>query len=253
MKNPLQRAIKRLSHRLIPPSVLKHQIAHRNWRRGEIEIRYLDRLVNPTQASIDIGAYLGAYTYYLAKLTKHVHAFEPQLYCNRFLSKAFGTNVSIYDCALSNYEGQVAMRHAGDAIPNQGASLESGEKTHHSPLDNASSMTVEVKRLDSFGLSDIGFIKIDAEGEETNVLEGAEETIANNRPTLLIEIEQRHRQGDIYEVFRGIEALGYRGEFICDGEIRSLKTFSVDHHQHARLAGDRTKPYINNFIFRANS
>ncbi len=253
MKTSLQRTIKRISHQLIPPRVLKHQIAYRNWRRGEIEIRYLDQLINPAQGSIDIGAYLGAYTYYLAKLTRHVHAFEPQTNCNRFLRSAFKQNVSVYEYALSNYEGRVAMRNAGDEMPNQGASLESSEKSRHTTSDDDSAVTVDVKRLDSFDLNNIGFIKIDAEGEETNVIEGATQTIANNRPTLLIEIEQRHRQGNIYDVFREIEALGYRGEFICEGEIRALKSFSVDEHQHARLAGDRSKSYINNFIFKSNT
>ncbi|MGR8948699.1 MAG: FkbM family methyltransferase, partial [Gammaproteobacteria bacterium] len=129
MKNPLQRALKRAAHQFLPPSLLKYQIAYRNWRRGEIEIRHLGELVNPGRASIDVGAYLGAYTYFLAKLTTHVHAFEPQTNCSQFLRRAYSSNVTIYDCALSNYEGSVGMRHAGDEFPNQGASLLSGEKS----------------------------------------------------------------------------------------------------------------------------
>ena len=250
MKNPLQRGLKRVAHRFISPKLLKHQIALRNWRRGEIEIRYLRQLVSNDKAAIDVGAFLGAYTYFLSKLTPYVHAFEPQQSCCEFLRRAYTKQVTIYDCALSNYEGVVAMRDGGGKQPNQGASLSSGEKStaRHSAVNNVADVTV--RRLDDFALENIGFIKIDAEGEETNVLEGAAETLRVNRPTLLIEIEQRHRQGDIYDVFRDIEAKGYRGEFIIDNEFRSLTSFSVEHHQHARLAGDKSKPYINNFIFR---
>ena len=249
MKNPLQRGFKQLAHRFVPPTLLKHQIAFRNWRRGEIEIRHLGELVDRNRAAIDVGAYLGAYTYFLAKLTTHVFAFEPQQSGYQFLQRAYGERVTVYDCALSNYDGAVAMHTSAGSLPNQGASLAAGEKSTGNGTKLTNTVDVQVHRLDHFELNNIGFIKIDAEGEETNVLSGAESTLQRNRPTLLIEIEQRHRQGDIYDVFRDIEARGYRGEFILAGERRSLKTFSVEHHQHARLAGDKSKPYINNFIF----
>ena len=48
--------------------------------------------------------------------------------------------------------------------------------------------TVEVKTLDSYNFTNVGFIKIDVEGYEKFVLEGAVNTIANNRPTLQLEI-----------------------------------------------------------------
>jgi FkbM family methyltransferase len=266
MKNRFQRTLKHLSHRVIPPAVLKHQIAWRNWRRGEPEIRYLKNLVDPNRAAIDVGAYLGAYTYFLARLAPAVYAFEPQQSCYQFLSRAYTKPVYIYQCALSNHEGVVGMRNGGDAMPNQGASLITGQKTnqHTNSVGDSSNqngnqngdqnseslVNVQVKRLDSFELNNIGFIKIDAEGEETNVLDGAEHTIAKNMPCLLIEIEQRHRQDDIYDVFSQIEALGYQGEYLLEGERHALQTFSVEHHQQARLAGDKNMPYINNFIFR---
>ena len=250
MKNPLQRGLKRLAYRFVSPKLLKHQIALRNWRRGEIEIRYLSHLVNRDKAAIDVGAFMGAYTYFLTKHSAHVHAFEPQQRCCEFLRRAYGSRATIYACALSNYAGVVAMHAGGDLVPNQGASLSGGEKSTHQRFGPSTTVDVSVKRLDDFDLSNIGFIKIDAEGEETNVLEGAQQTLSANRPILLIEIEQRHRQGDIYDVFSDIEALGYHGEYIINDEFRSLKTFSVEQYQRARLAGDKSQPYINNFIFR---
>lgn len=253
MKNRFQRTLKRLSHQLVPPRLLKHQIALRNWRRGEPEIRVLKTLVPPDRGAIDVGAYLGAYTYFLARLSPRVHAFEPQPECFRFLSSAYSVPVHIHQCALSNQEGTIGMTHANDTIPNQGASLVSGEKSAAHEFDPSTDiLEVEVKKLDSFDLSNIGFIKIDAEGEETNVLSGAQQLISTQRPVLLIEIEQRHREEDIAEVFRHIKSLGYAGEFLLNKEFQPLSVFSVEQHQQARLAGDKTKPYINNFIFRPN-
>ena len=48
---------------------------------------------------------------------------------------------------------------------------------------------VEMRRLDSFHLNHISFIKIDTENFEQEVLKGAAETIAKNRPVMLIEIQ----------------------------------------------------------------
>lgn len=249
MKNRFQSALKRTAHRVIPPALLKYQIAWRNWRRGEVEIRYLSSLVDRNRLSVDVGAYLGAYTFFLSRLSQGVHAFEPQLACYEFLNRAYAEPVIVHRCALSNHSGTVAMNHAADNTPNQGASLVTSEKSINKPNENLALVAVE--RLDNFHLQNVGFIKIDAEGEETNVLAGAQQTIARDKPTLLIEIEQRHRDGDIYQVFADIEALGYVGEFILDNKIEPLSAFSVQRHQHARLAGNKQMPYINNFIFKA--
>ena len=50
-----------------------------------------------------------------------------------------------------------------------------------------------MKRLDDIKIkNDIGFIKIDVEGHEKNVIQGGLDTIKKNKPVLLIEIEEKH-------------------------------------------------------------
>lgn len=46
---------------------------------------------------------------------------------------------------------------------------------------------VKVTTLDSFDFVDIGFIKLDVEGYETKILQGAVRTIENNNPTIVVE------------------------------------------------------------------
>jgi hypothetical protein len=41
--------------------------------------------------------------------------------------------------------------------------------------------------MDSLGLDDIDFIKIDTEGYEEAVLQGAEHTVLRDRPTIIVE------------------------------------------------------------------
>jgi FkbM family methyltransferase len=48
-------------------------------------------------------------------------------------------------------------------------------------------MPVHMQTLDSLGLVDVGFLKIDVEGHELAVLRGANETIAKNRPVVFME------------------------------------------------------------------
>src|SRR6202008_673039 len=47
---------------------------------------------------------------------------------------------------------------------------------------------VVVGTLDGFALSEVRFIKIDVEGSENDVLNGARATIARDRPVLLLEL-----------------------------------------------------------------
>ena len=47
---------------------------------------------------------------------------------------------------------------------------------------------VEVVTLDSLGFTGVGFIKVDVEGAELQVLEGARMLLARDRPILLIEL-----------------------------------------------------------------
>ena len=58
--------------------------------------------------------------------------------------------------------------------------------------DTVETIRVPLRTLDSYNLSNIGFIKIDVEGHELDVLRGAEVTLRRDQPNLLIEIENRH-------------------------------------------------------------
>jgi FkbM family methyltransferase len=48
--------------------------------------------------------------------------------------------------------------------------------------------TIQCTTIDSYNFQNVGFIKIDVEGYEKFVLEGAEKTILSNRPTIQLEI-----------------------------------------------------------------
>lgn len=78
-------------------------------------------------------------------------------------------------------------------------------------------IAVETATLNSFNLSHVSFIKIDVEGHEFSVLQGAQRTLAASRPNLLIEVQDRTRPGALAAVFRMLGGLGYEGHFVERG------------------------------------
>ncbi len=249
MKKKRNKPLKKLAYALLPPRLLKYQIALRNYRRGEPEIRLLKDLSPAGKVAIDIGAFMGAYTWFLERSASHVHVFEPQPACAEFIQRACRANVTVHNCALHDHSGLCKMSLPAGTEPSQAARIDVDQNNAEA---DAAMQTIEValKTLDEFNLDDVGFIKIDAEGAEENIIHGASQTLQRCRPKLLIEIEQRHVERPIEQIFETVLNQGYRGSFFINGEIRELSEFSVDEHQHARLAGDRSKFYINNFIFR---
>ena len=114
---------------------------------------------------------------------------------------------------------------------------------------------VPVKRLDDLHLNHVGLVKIDVEGHELAVLRGAMDTLRRNRPTIVLEAEERHHANAVADITALLSELGFRGYFNLDGERRPVEEFDAGAHQHpANIVGaeDDWAPhgvYVNNFVF----
>ena len=107
---------------------------------------------------------------------------------------------------------------------------------------------ISVRTLDEFAIPNVGFLKIDVEGLELDVLEGAIKTISRDRPAMLIEIEQRyHPERSITDIFDRLGALGYRGYFVLNRRLHSIAHFDV--HRMQTALHDSSPDYVNNFLF----
>ena len=98
----------------------------------------------------------------------------------------------------------------------------------------------------------MGFIKIQAEGHEAHVLAGATKTVARERPTLLVALQERHRPGIVAEVDAVLEATGYRGWFIWDDALVPIASFSPELHQPPAAVprpGDRGRHHYAFWFF----
>jgi hypothetical protein len=110
---------------------------------------------------------------------------------------------------------------------------------------------VNVATLDSFGLSDIAFIKIDVEGHELSVLRGAVETIVRSRPNLLVEVEESRVPGCFQAVSDLLASLDYCGFWFDGEEMKSIKNFqlAVQQVNRPKFGEKKSRGYINNFIW----
>ncbi|MCB1093191.1 MAG: FkbM family methyltransferase [Verrucomicrobiae bacterium] len=229
----------------------------RAWYGGraiEPEIRWLSRWCPPDKIAIDVGANRGDYALYLCRLAREVWCFEPNPGLARELRRLLaGQPVRVENTGLGSAEGELILQIPcveGKEIHGW-ASVDrdfTGESWQGRPIRHVRREPIRIRTLDSYGFQEVGFIKIDVEGHEFEVLRGAEALLRAQRPNLLVEIEQRHHGGrSIHEIFDWLADLGYAGHFLRDGKLRPLAEFDV--------ATDQARPdedgYLFNFYFTA--
>lgn len=171
----------------------------------------------PKATLIDVGASTGCYTLlakYHPDLT--VHAFEPvpltsgvlreNVYLNQLDSK-----VVVSRLGVSNYSGEGVLHSIKD-LGGSGVSMVNGTPAYHKDCED---LPVRVVTLDDYCATFKvvpTFIKIDTEGGEKFVLEGALETIQRHHPFLLVEYSQENANQYGYPsntIILMLEDLGY--------------------------------------------
>lgn len=197
------------------------------------------------KVSLDIGANRGIYTYWLARYSASVIAFEPSAaYCSR-LRSASPPNVDVRQCAVSDATGSGMLR-----VPLVDGRMEFGLSTLEgtNSLRGLDARQIDVRKaaLDDLGLSNVGMIKIDVEGHELSVLQGALGLLKRERPRLVIELEERYRPHAANSARELLERLGYQGFFLMEDRLHGIAEFDPATMQDP----DRLSSlYINNFIF----
>lgn len=234
-------SLKSFVFKALPPSVFLRGLKYKHVHWGDPELKLIPYLIPKGTDAIDVGVYHGVYTSVMADHAEKVYAFEPHPSHYAFIKKALPKKVETYQVALSNEEGEAEL-----VIPVEYESAGSISKEFSGRKVN--SFHVKTKLLDQFHLKNIGFIKIDAEGHEYEIILGGRNTIMENKPNLVIEIEQRHISRPIQEVFNEVLNMGYKGYYFFDGKTHSIDQFSVEKLQPMAHIGDH-KYYVNNFMF----
>lgn len=214
----------------------------------EQELEILEHLVRKDDLVIDIGGNRGVYAYKLWKLGTRVEVFEPNPICYRLLEAwACGKpSVNIHTVALSNHAGTANLHIP---IDESGVEHDASASIENSDFEHSRDQPVSLQTLDRYEFKNVSFIKIDVEGHEYDVIEGAASLLASFKPALLVEIEQRHNGRLIDEVFGKILGFGYQGFFMRKDKLTLLKNFDHSLHQSMESFGGSKKDYINNFLF----
>lgn len=173
---------------------------------AEPEILGLDRVVRAGDTVFDIGAAYGMYTVPLARLvgpTGAVHSFEPQrrqFHTVRAVRSLIGgDHVTVTNAAVGADENRhtvlVPIRFG---VPIYGhAHVSDGTEAALTPQSKrARCVDTVMHTVDAWvrdhSIPRVSFLKVDVEGFEPVVVEGAAATIDRDRPSLLLEIEDRH-------------------------------------------------------------
>jgi FkbM family methyltransferase len=158
---------------------LRHgQYQKTNWEFAQL-------LIDDWSCAVDVGSNNACNAIHYAKRFSHVECFEPtplaqQLWTNTVRDNQV-QNVSLHKFAV----GEIAKRVEMLAHPKNGGHNHIRATANPTIKDI---YTVDVKTLDSFNFQNVGFVKIDVEGYEQFVLEGASQLIQQSRPTIQLEI-----------------------------------------------------------------
>jgi FkbM family methyltransferase len=218
------------------------------------ELAAMHRVLRPGDTAVDVGANKGSYLLWLSRWVGpgRVVAFEPQPALADYLRQACAalslTNVTVEAKAVSRAPGEQAL-YLPAGVPSPGASL----NQRVADRDDCRAIAVPVVALDDcLALAaNVRVLKIDVEGHERAVFEGAARILAEQSPLLVFECEQRHLDhGTVYDVFDYLNGLGYRGAFVAGRSLAPIAEFQVDRHQRPGPGAFwNERDYHNNFIF----
>jgi FkbM family methyltransferase len=143
--------------------------------------------LKPGSVSFDIGAQAGYHTLYASSLVGpagRVFAFEPAprniANIKKHVAMNHLTNVSVIEAAVSDFDGVSHFDCAGSAVAG-----------HLSANGRLAVRTITLDgEIDRGVLPEPDYIKIDAEGAELRILEGARKLLARRHPTLSVETHQ---------------------------------------------------------------
>lgn len=231
----------------------------------EAELRALNALAaGALDCAIDVGAALGGYAWVLSRKARRVICYEPGDAHAAYLAKAVrGTNILLVAAAVGAETGERDLFTPGH----------DNEARHMATLSRANPIAgakgTRVQRVPVVALDTdlpnrlgsaarIDLLKVDVEGFENAVLEGARQTLVRDHPLVIAEIEVRHNP-EWKKAFEILEVIGYSAFFWRDGRYHPLPPGSDiadlqladDLAVRLRRGHDpATNRYINNFVFQ---
>jgi FkbM family methyltransferase len=239
--------------------LLAERLRWMNEAAGDPSLAITEQIVRRGDVALDIGANRGLFTARLLGLVGRagrVHAFEAHPdHHERLAALGRGRrNFQLHRIAVSDAAGEAQFQvPTVEGRPELGmGSLEDVTSKSEGPV---ATLSVPTARLDDVvgALPRIDFIKCDVEGHEDEVLAGAETLLRRHRPSVLVEIEERHRSAPPQVAFDRLAGVGLRGWAIAADGLRPIEDFDVERDQRrftaAPTGSKMPAGYVHNFVF----
>jgi len=191
---------------------------HKTYVFGTYEpgvVQGLEELIQSGWTAIDVGANIGYFTLLMANRVGpqgKVIAFEPLAENFSILKENIKmnghTNVVAENLALMSRTERIELRSATPGAITWVASVKIDQNSA------VESQSVEAVTLDEYvqakGIAKVDFLKIDVEGAEASVLEGATEVLNRDKPVMLIEMHELDRFKDKHPAILKLRDHDYR-------------------------------------------
>lgn len=159
----------------------------------------LRRLLQPGDTFVDVGANTGVISLIGSRwvgANGRVYSFEPSLrefeHLTRNLETNTAMNITPVRLAVSSGSGRAALRVAQ---PSHAGLNTLGGAFPYAGIDTDHIETVETTTLDAFvdaqRIARVAVLKVDVEGAEAAVLQGAHRVLADHRPAMVVEVYSR--------------------------------------------------------------
>lgn len=174
-------------------SLAPHLLAHGAWEPGVSAL--IHRFVRPGMTVVDVGANVGYHSMLAASLvgrSGRVHCFEPNPRLAKLLKQGVDVNglgavVTVIEKAAWSSEGLLDFYVLDEHMGSSSASS-SIHRTVATFQDHAVPITVQVLTLDDYfpAGTRVDLLKIDAEGAERHVVDGARRLLEENHSICLV-------------------------------------------------------------------
>ena len=224
----------------ILPKAAFHPVVACLHLRAEPEMRKIAQRCDPSGTAIDVGTWYGPWTFWLSRRMRDVQSCEPNPNVAAVLRRGVASNVTVHEYAASDSEGmaelvlqdlRIGSEGTGTIVPNIGG---------------AGSLSVRTKRIDDMGFTDVRFIKIDVEGHENAVIDGAVATIERDYPVLYVELEER--MTDINSTLTKMADLGYEARFVMNRVWTSTASMDLAAWQREFTRTHKTQSYLETVV-----
>ena len=206
-------------------------------------LRVLPDYIDKGRLTIDVGGNSGYQTYFHAKYN-NVVTYEPVPELFEVLQHNLKEldNVTLINKAVTDTDRDITLHVDVNRL----------SMTSQMPLVESEAITVPGVALDNEGWDDVGFIKVDVEGYELDVLDGCKHLVDKCRPTMMVEVYQPwcdkvgFDSEQIFEYFdcRGYSIKYYDNENITMVDCTVPQAVDAVHNLHHLHDGD--------FLFVAN-